>query len=63
MTSPRKRAAFLLISSSDICMDGKNWFSASAGTVFDNEAGQSFAMRCTSKPLLAVWCHVEEDGQ
>ncbi|MGY5780762.1 hypothetical protein [Rhizobium sp. LEGMi135b] len=52
--------AFLLLSSSEICMDGRNWFSAGAGTVFANEAGQPFSMRCTSKPLFTVWCHVEE---
>lgn len=59
-TVPR---AFLLMSSSEISMDGRNWFPASAGTVFASDAGQSFAMRCTAKPLLAVWCHVEESAQ
>jgi len=51
---------FLLLSDGEICFDLSNWFRANAGTIFFNEAGRKFAMRCTSEPLLAVWCHVED---
>ncbi|XUM52030.1 dimethylsulfoniopropionate lyase (plasmid) [Rhizobium sp. YTU87027] len=51
---------FLLLSDGEICFDLSNWFRANAGTIFFNEAGRQFAMRCTSEPLLAIWCHVED---
>ncbi|MGG7576801.1 dimethylsulfonioproprionate lyase family protein [Rhizobium sp. Nf11,1] len=55
-TQPR---AFILLSPGEICLDDSQWFSAATGTVFANDAGQSFAIRCTAQPLLAVWCQVE----
>jgi hypothetical protein len=33
---------------------------ADAGSVFAVEEAQTFAIRCTSQPLLAVWCQLEE---
>jgi hypothetical protein len=51
---------FLLLSGGEVCLDDSNWFRATAGSVFFNEAGKKFAMRCTAEPLLAVWCHVED---
>ncbi|MDF0700693.1 dimethylsulfonioproprionate lyase family protein [Rhizobium sp. MC63] len=55
-TQPR---AFILLSPGEICLGDSQWFSAATGTVFANDAGQSFAIRCTAQPLLAVWCQVE----
>lgn len=55
--------AFLLLSPCELSIAGENWFSTGIGGVFAAEAGQSFAMRCTTTPLLAVWCHVEEAGR
>ncbi|MBO9195305.1 hypothetical protein J5277_14450 [Rhizobium sp. 16-449-1b] len=52
--------AFLLLSPSEICIDGEAWLKADAGSVFAVEAGQTFAIRCTSQPLLAIWCQLEE---
>ncbi|MGO4199659.1 dimethylsulfonioproprionate lyase family protein [Rhizobium sp. YAF28] len=55
--------AFLLLSPCELSIAGESWFSTGIGGVFAAEAGQSFAMRCTTTPLLAVWCHVEEIGR
>ena len=55
--------AFLLLSPCELSIAGESWFSTGIGGVFAAEAGQSFAMRCTTTPLLAVWCHVEEVGR
>jgi hypothetical protein len=55
--------AFLLLSPCELSIAGESWFSTGIGGVFAAEAGQSFAMRCTATPLLAVWCHVEEIGR
>ncbi|OWV72480.1 hypothetical protein ATY76_06545 [Rhizobium sp. R339] len=57
-TQPR---AFLLLSPAEISLGDSQWFSAATGTVFANDAGQSFAIRCTARPLLAVWCQVEPE--
>ncbi|MGO8064239.1 dimethylsulfonioproprionate lyase family protein [Rhizobium leguminosarum] len=57
-TQPR---AFILLSPGEICLGNSQWFSAGIGTVFANDAGQSFAIRCTARPLLAVWCQVERE--
>ena len=54
--------AFLLLSDGEVCFDLNNWIRAKAGTIFFNEAGRCFAMRCTSEPLLAVWCQVEDQS-
>jgi hypothetical protein len=51
---------FMLLSDGEVCLDDSNWFRAIAGTIFFNEAGRKFAMRCTAEPLLAIWCHVED---
>jgi len=55
-TQPR---AFILLSPAEICLGDSQWFSAATGTVFANDAGQSFAIRCTAQPLLAVWCQIQ----
>jgi len=55
--------AFLLLSPCELSIAGESWFATGTGGVFAAEAGQSFAMRCTTTPLLAVWCHVEEIGR
>ncbi len=55
--------AFLLLSPCELSIGGESWFSTGTGGVFAAEAGQSFAMRCTTTPLLAIWCHVEEPGR
>ncbi|MGR9173483.1 dimethylsulfonioproprionate lyase family protein [Rhizobium sp. KDH_Rht_773_N] len=55
--------AFLLLSPCELSIAGASWISTGIGGVFAAEAGQSFAMRCTTTPLLAVWCHVEETGR
>ena len=52
--------AFLLLSDGEVCIDDGNWERAAAGSVFFNEAGRKFAMRCTAEPLLAIWCHIED---
>ena len=52
--------AFLLLSDAEVCIDDGPWEKAAAGTVFFNEAGCKFAMRCTAEPLLAIWCHIED---
>ncbi|WP_018897787.1 dimethylsulfonioproprionate lyase family protein [Rhizobium sp. 2MFCol3.1] len=52
--------AFVLLSPSEICIDGEAWLKADAGSVFSVEANQTFAIRCTSQPLLAIWCQLEE---
>ncbi len=52
--------AFMLLTPSEICVDGEAWLKADAGSVFAVEAAQTFAIRCTSQPLLAVWCQLEE---
>ncbi|WP_296432541.1 dimethylsulfonioproprionate lyase family protein [Rhizobium sp. UBA1881] len=52
--------AFVLLSPSEICIDGEAWMKADAGSVFAVEEAQTFAIRCTSQPLLAVWCQLEE---
>ncbi|ULJ82059.1 dimethylsulfoniopropionate lyase (plasmid) [Rhizobium sp. C104] len=57
-TQPR---AFILLSPGEICLGNSQWFSAATGTVFANDAGQTFAIRCTARPLLAVWCQVEPE--
>ncbi|PDS39862.1 hypothetical protein CO662_35015 [Rhizobium anhuiense] len=57
-TQPR---AFLLLSPAEISLGDSQWFSAATGTVFANDAGQSFAIRCTARPLLAVWCQIEPE--
>ncbi|MBA1345302.1 dimethylsulfonioproprionate lyase family protein [Rhizobium sp. WYCCWR 11146] len=57
-TQPR---AFILLSPGEICLGNSQWFSAGIGTVFANDAGQSFAIRCTARPLLAVWCQIERE--
>ncbi|MBX4865148.1 hypothetical protein HJA86_35580 [Rhizobium bangladeshense] len=57
-TQPR---AFILLSPGEICLGNSEWFSAGIGTVFANDAGQSFAIRCTARPLLAVWCQIERE--
>lgn len=55
--------AFLLLSPCELSIAGESWFSTGIGGVYAAEAGQSFAMRCTTTPLLAVWCHVEDAGR
>lgn len=52
--------AFVLLSPSEICIDGEAWFRADPGSVFAVEANQTFAIRCTSQHLLAIWCQLEE---
>jgi hypothetical protein len=52
--------AFVLLSPSEICIDGEAWLKVDAGSVFSVEANQTFAIRCTSQPSLAIWCQLEE---
>lgn len=51
---------FLLLSDGEVCLDDDIWFRANRGTIFFNEAGRKFAMRCTGEPFLALWCQIED---
>ena len=50
---------FLALSDCEFSCDDKGWQRGSIGSIFFNEAGHNVAMRCTARPLLAAWCHVE----
>ncbi|RDJ05574.1 dimethylsulfonioproprionate lyase family protein [Rhizobium grahamii] len=51
---------FLALSDCEFSCDDKGWQRGTVGSIFFNEAGHNVAMRCTSRPLLAAWCHVEK---
>ncbi|MBB3319267.1 hypothetical protein FHT97_003743 [Rhizobium sp. BK399] len=51
---------FLSLSDCEFSCDDKGWQRGTVGSIFFNEAGHNVAMRCTSRPLLAAWCHVEK---
>ncbi|WP_244490326.1 dimethylsulfonioproprionate lyase family protein [Rhizobium sp. Root708] len=50
---------FLALSDCEFSCDDKGWQRGSVGSIFFNDAGHNVAMRCTARPLLAAWCHVE----
>lgn len=50
---------FLFLSKGEVSLGEGAWAPATIGTVFANEAGERFAMRCTAQPLLSLWCEFE----
>lgn len=47
---------FLALSRAEVRLHDEDWVVRSPGGVFFSEEGQEFAMRCTSNPLLLLWC-------
>lgn len=46
----------LALSSGEFRSDGGEWFKEEVGALLFHPSGRQFAMRCTSTPLLVLWC-------
>ncbi|WP_132594483.1 dimethylsulfonioproprionate lyase family protein [Rhizobium sp. BK068] len=53
---------FLPLSFGEFRFGDEDWIYSGAGEVLFNGAGRQCAIRCTGKPLLMLWCHIERYG-
>ncbi|MGO7018569.1 dimethylsulfonioproprionate lyase family protein [Rhizobium leguminosarum] len=51
--------AFLALSQLEFCTESDSWKRLQAGEIAYSGAGEVVAMRCTTKPLLMLWCNAE----
>jgi len=51
--------AFLALSTMEFVTGSENWVKLSLGGVAYSGAGEVTAVRCTTKPLLMLWCNIE----
>ncbi|KQV31498.1 hypothetical protein ASC97_19205 [Rhizobium sp. Root1203] len=51
--------AFLSLSPLEFCRESESWTKAGFGAVCYSGAGELVGIRCTTKPLLLLWCNTE----
>lgn len=56
----RSSRVYLPLSPGEFRLGEDGWLKAGPGEVLFNEAGGEFAMRCTSRSLLTLWCSAED---
>jgi len=56
----KQRRVFLFLSAAEACLRDREWMRAEPGTIVFSDAGDKFALRCTSEPVLAVWCQLDD---